>query len=72
MSANEVITISSPYGGLVVIDGGPGSITFTLTKVVESPRYDVSDSKTAQEWNERLIIVIEHNIVLLYLYQLLN
>ena len=45
--------MSSPYGGLIIIRGDVGSIKFTMSDVVESPKYDVSDSSSADEWKER-------------------
>ena len=45
--------MKSPYGGLIIIRGDVGNIKFTMTNVVESPKYDVSDPSSATEWKER-------------------
>ncbi len=52
----NTVTMKSPYGGLIIIRApqpGIGNIRFTMTNVVQAPRYDVSDPNRDSQWEER-------------------
>ncbi len=49
----DTVTMKSPYGGLLVITGGAGYIKFSMSNVVEAPRYDISDLNISNQWQVR-------------------
>lgn len=51
---NRKMSISSPYGGLVYFESpGAGTIRASLTNVVESPFFDLTQPETIRDWKRR-------------------
>ena len=53
-SLSTELSFSTPFGGLVYFESpGPGTLTVSLSNVVESPLIDLTQPETIQDWPRR-------------------